>query len=556
MSQPRPRGRIALRLAQVAVPLLAGFFPLHGCSLIVDTNTSQCKTSIDCRAKGEVFVNATCVDSLCVQAPGCTTHAQCFDTLGEPAICRPFDQTCARLFSPECRQVDMDEKALTALQANPDTILLGVFVSLRTAEEGTGRPVLNSTTVAVKEINDSQGGIPALVSPGTTRPLAFVACDHSGGQAAAALRHLVEDLRVPAIIGPQFSGVLKDTYTTATTGNTLLISPSATATDIASLPDGGLVWRTAPPDVFQAAAIAALITDKLAGEIKAALPGNTAPIRLALLRKDDSYGSGLERDIGATVALNGEPLSPTNTNYKVFAYGNPVKDQPGTQQKSDVAVAELLKHKPHLIAIVGTDEAASVILPAVEARWTETAYRPRYIVTDGVQVPELPPVIKADATAGGDLRKRVFGTTPGTLSKQYAKFLVRYDSIFPGTQFSPNVFGTAGAYDATYMLAYSIFVAGAQPLTGGLIAQGFGRLINGEPITLGSTESTTTAFKSLRDGANIDIDGASGPLTFDLMSGEAPSDIQIWCVSTSSTMVNTGLFLDASGKLTGTFACP
>jgi hypothetical protein len=58
---------------------------------------------------------------------------------------------------------------------------------------------------------------------------------------------------------------------------------------------------------------------------------------------------------------------------------------------------------------------------------------------------------------------------------------------------------------------------------------------------------------------SIDIAGASGPLNFDPATGEAKSDIQIWCLPKSasgaaSPSVYSGLVYDAlTEQLSGSF---
>jgi ABC-type branched-subunit amino acid transport system substrate-binding protein len=492
------------------------------------------------------------VDSVCVAAPGCTSHAECFDKLGVPGICRAFDRTCAPLFSAECKEADMDDRSLKAIKDDAGTIVLGVLAPLTSDQASTGRAIFNASLVAVDEITNAKNGIPSPTAGGRSRPLAFVPCDQINDEAAAT-DHLANTLKVPAIIGPQFSGTLKRIYGTTLAAHTLLFSPSATASDIAGLSDNNLVWRTAPPDVLQAKAIAGLIATRVEPQVRAELTdGATAQLKLAVMHKSDSYGTGLETDIRGVVQINGVALSSTNPNYQPFNYGDPDSDGAGLDARIDASVASVVTQAPHIVIIVGTVEAATKVLPKLEAAWKEPAYRPRYIVTDGVQAPEL----VTAAPGGSELAKRILGTVPGTQSTQYADFLQRYRSDSRFSTSSPDVFGTAGGYDATYMLAYSILAAGDQPLTGEILAQGFGKLVSGDPIDLGSADSLNKAFDIINQGGSININGASGPLDFDLKTGDATSDIQIWCISSQSKIINTGEFLGASGSLAGTFSCP
>lgn len=559
MTDPRPGGEHGTkrggwkRAALLLVPLLAGAFPAQGCSFIVDTSAIQCKSDLDCQTKGDVrFKDSTCIDNVCQPAPGCTTHAECFTLLEQPAICRPFDLTCVPLFTETCLEANMAEGALATIKDDPSTIVLGVLAPFTTEQQSTGRAIFNSTTVAVQEITNVSRGIPV---PGTSksRPFVFIPCDDNA--AVASTNHLVNTLKVPAIIGPQFSGTLLNLVSATTiAGRTLLISSSATASTITDLPDNDLVWRTAPPDTLQAQAIAGLLSKKLEAEVRTAVAAGAADkLKLAVVHKSDAYGTGLESNIRSTVTLNGEALSSSNPSYKAFDYGDP-KDTPALEAGLPAKVADIAANAPHIIVIIGTVEAATKVLPAIEAGWTEPKYRARYILTDGVQSAELEEQVKGKA----ELAARISGTAPGTQSKPFDDFLFRYRTKFGTSAPSPNVFGTAGAYDATYMLAYSISAAGEEPLRGELIAKGFSRLLNGTATELGSEASKGSAFGVLANGGDLNIDGASGPLDFNPVNGDARSDIQVWCLSLGATppTQNTGLFLDAAGNMAGTYKCP
>ena len=52
---------------------------------------------------------------------------------------------------------------------------------------------------------------------------------------------------------------------------------------------------------------------------------------------------------------------------------------------------------------------------------------------------------------------------------------------------------------------------------------------SGAKVDVGADTINSTFMKVANDGP-IDYNGASGPLDFDVKTGEAPSDIQIWCV--------------------------
>jgi hypothetical protein len=85
-------------------------------------------------------------------------------------------------------------------------------------------------------------------------------------------------------------------------------------------------------------------------------------------------------------------------------------------------------------------------------------------------------------------------------------------------------------------------------------------MVGGVPINVG-TANLQTALTTLTGGKAIAIDGASGPLHFDLMAHEAPSDIDVWCVgldgSNNPQFEDSGRSYDsASLQMVGTYQCP
>ena len=83
------------------------------------------------------------------------------------------------------------------------------------------------------------------------------------------------------------------------------------------------------------------------------------------------------------------------------------------------------------------------------------------------------------------------------------------------------------------------------------------KLVDGQEIAVGNTQQQIgLAFEKLQSGGSINFAGASGPLDFDLATGEAMSDILIWCLPEKNGMAKawvwSGLKLNAETKgLTG-----
>src|SRR5262249_34693834 len=150
-----------------------------------------------------------------------------------------------------------------------------------------------------------------------------------------------------------------------------------------------------------------------------------------------------------------------------------------------------------------------------------------------------------------DLCRRILGTYPGTTGPRFDRFVARYTSTYPDLP-KPDTYA-AGTYDAVYILAYAAASLGAQPITGPSIVSGIGKLVPpGKAIDVG-TEQMSVALQELQAGRAIDLAGASGPLNFDLQTGDVESDIQVWCIGAdgsgnAAALSNSGLYYSADSE--------
>ena len=182
---------------------------------------------------------------------------------------------------------------------------------------------------------------------------------------------------MPAIIGPAFSGVTLDVAQNITIpAGVLLFSPSATTTELTGLSDHGLVWRTSPSDVYQAAALKKYVP-VLEANVRTTL-GLTASekVKLAVLHKGDSYGSGLN-----TALLSGTPLQLNGQSVESAANASSFlqKDYVATVAHADTdppiyaqTVTAALGLQPHIILVFGTEEGIEDIFEPIDTMWPST----------------------------------------------------------------------------------------------------------------------------------------------------------------------------------------
>jgi branched-chain amino acid transport system substrate-binding protein len=519
---------------------------LGACSLIVDTSADQCSSNGDCTSKGAAFAGMICSSGVCVSpggqsgaggeggaggtggSPACTTTKQCIDQLGDRTICRRPDGVCVSLVSDDCTRVEGDYKSDSA-------IFIGSVFPSGGSDQSTGLPSENSAVMALRDFNGISGGLPAAKPGGPVRPLVLIGCNDtsSGDVAVRAAQHLVNDLKVPAIIGASFSGItIKMASTVTIPAGVFTISPSATSVAITTLQDNGLLWRTAPSDTLQADAISKVFA-QLETEVRKRDGLTTGqPLKVAIVHKGDAYGSGLADALVQSVVFNSKSGldNQTDGNLLLLNFGNP--DDPATSPtKYPETLTQIFAFQPHIILDFGTNESITEIFEKVEKSWATEAKVPNfpfYLFADGGEVSELWGFLQ-DTDKDDSIRKRVLGTVPGTNNNNYKTFRSLYNSQWSdGT--SPDVFGPAGAYDSLYLIAFSAASLGDNAITGAAIADGMKRLVPpGMSVAVGASR-INPAFTTLAAGQNIDFDGASGPLNFDLTTGEASSDIQFWCI--------------------------
>jgi branched-chain amino acid transport system substrate-binding protein len=158
-------------------------------------------------------------------------------------------------------------------------------------------------------------------------------------------------------------------------------------------------------------------------------------------------------------------------------------------------------------------------------------------------------------------RRRFFSLTSASTTAANARFVARYGSAYADPiitrTFSPN-----SSYDAFYLVAYATYALREEPVTGTALARAVARLLPpGRAVDVGPT-GIFDALSTLSSGAHIDLNGATGPLDFDLETGDAAVDLAILCVQASEgadtdETVESGLVYDATaGVLQGTMRCP
>lgn len=508
--KPRPRAparRVMNRGAARFASLLglAGLLcAAPGCSALV--KTEQCQTTADCAPAG--FPQSVCSS----------------------------DKFCVPLISPECPQV-------LGGPVTDRTVVIGHLTVLSGVNDSFGKASVPAATLALDELTTFGRGIPS-PAPTTPRSLAIVVCDHAaatkappGDTTTAADRaalHLMRDLKVPLVIGPVFSALsidMAERYFIPS--GVLMINPFSVVSDLTDpkrADNKGLIYRTALSDRFEPAAMAQLVI-QLEKDVRARLPSGERT-RVAAVAKGDLYGRGLAVGSETVLTINGAlAVNPDNAkSYKLVQFADLTKN-PTYDTKA--AIQGVLDLRPHIVLVYGTGEMIKLAVQAIEDGWPIGQAPPLYVLSEGLKLIDL-------LTLGGDyptLGKRIRLTAPMANQNLSQGFTERWRAAYATVP--PDVYGTAGTYDAVYLSAYSIAALRGRAPTGANLADGLRRTVPpgvmrisaGPGQSMGQSQ-ILSAYAALSQGQSIDYDGVAGTLDFD-QYGDGVGDYDILCMGGS-----------------------
>lgn len=398
--------------------------------------------------------------------PECSTHLDCTEWLTREAAsatevigrCVQPEGKCVPLFTAECARVTGDP-------LDEDSILLG---SMLTGEFRHLDPVI----LAIEEIDSAVagGGIPRAGNQGKPRPLALLSCTESGADPLPAARHLIEALRVPAVVGPDIDENALDIVREvigAGNADTALMSPTSLIDDLGTVADNDLMWRDVPagselaPLVFMAYA-----------DLEQALRASKPSLKLGIVYRDDAFGQNAIFQISQRALFNGKPLvDPTNAAF--VRIGN-------YKRGEDAAVAALLSQyrsdPPDLMLLLGGVESITDFVKPLELALGAAAApsKPTYLLFESNKVTELLELVDPQKTPGAppDLRSRIWGVgIAPTASAQpgYDSFRLAFANRFGQ---SAHGAGMGQAYDAVYAFAAALAATADEPPSGASVAAG------------------------------------------------------------------------------------
>lgn len=334
-----------------------------------------------------------------------------------------------------------------------------------------GPPFVNAEELAAKQINEAGGVLDENI----------VLCNEDTETTAAgaldAARKLIDVEGVDGIVGSVSTFGTMAVVEVVSSSEVPTISPSATAPKVANADDDDFLFRTCPSDSLQGAAI---------GKVASERGYETASV----LSRNDAYGTGLEKEFSeAFESLGGEVL-------------NKVKYDPSAAT-FDSYIEQARDGNPDVIQLNGLmDDGVRMLRAAADMGVTDDI---DFLVSEGVQDPAIPEEVgKTSDNEYVVWNANVGGATPypvggGTFDEEYEE---EYGE-------KPVAY-CANAYDGVVLLALAVQKAGTKD---GLELRDALRDVANPPGE--EVSDVATALSLLKDGEDINYQGASGELTFD-----------------------------------------
>ena len=345
-----------------------------------------------------------------------------------------------------------------------------------------GPVIRTGVDLAIQHINEAGGvnGQDVILVTGDTR------VDPTQGVEEA--RRLIDVEGVHAIVGPLSSTVtLAVAESVAGAAGVPVVSPSATSPALSSAEDSGYLFRSTTSDAAQGVVLAQLATDEGLSNV-------------AVIFRDDAYGQGLSDAFAAA-------FSGTATAVAYSADGQ-ISYLAELQQAAEGGADTL-------VAIGFPDEALVFIREAIENEIFSG-----FLFVDGTKSQDLIDGIGAEYLNG--FKGTAPGSGPETPSAEAwnAGYIAEYGEL-------PTLPFVREAYDATIAIALAAEAAGSTD--GAAIRDHLARIgAPGGDLFVPGPEGIADALEAVRDGDDINYEGAATTLDWNDVGDVTTGFIEIW----------------------------
>ncbi|AKG22463.1 ABC transporter substrate-binding protein [Calothrix sp. 336/3] len=321
---------------------------------------------------------------------------------------------------------------------------------------------------------------------------------------AAGMTKLATLDKVAGVVGSFASSVSSAAISIAVPNKVMLVSPGSTSPKFTEQAQKGEFkknnpnnfWaRTAPPDTYQALALAQLAKKKGFKRVSTVVINN-------------DYGVGFEKAFVSAF----EKLGGTIINKD-----KPVRYDPKAQT-FDTEASAAFAGKPEAVIAVLYAETGSLFLKSAYTQGLTKGVQ--IMLTDGVKSPSFPEQV-GKGSDGKYIITGAIGTVPGSNGKALEAFNKLWKEKKPGTtpgEYSPQ------AWDAAALL--TLAAQAAKENTGVGIASKIREVANA-PGT--EVSDVCEGLKLLKEGKDIDYQGASGNVDVD-ENGDVVGVYDVWTV--------------------------
>ena len=373
--------------------------------------------------------------------------------------------------------------AAAAFLAAGGTAAIAADVKVGTAAGVTGPianlvpPILAGRNLAATHVND-QGGILG----GGTYELVQGDSQCDGKAAVDAGTKLVNVEQVVAVIGPSCSGAtLGMTQSVTIPAGVVVLSDSATAPTISYLADNDLVFRAAPSDGYQSAALAQHVWDQGLRNI-------------AVTYANDDYNKGL----GEAFAAAFKHIGGTITGQQVH--------EPDRQSyRSELST--LSGGGADALAVFAYFGSSGI---TILRNSLENALFDQFLGADGMMDNSVIEEIGADTLRGKITLSQPAPATEGDSGpgESYTAFA----EAFKAADHDPTAPYVSHGYDVAFLMALAIEKAGTADR--GLISAALREVANAPGMVIRPGE-WAKAREAIAAGEDINYEGASGAIEFD-----------------------------------------
>ncbi|ATS17789.1 amino acid ABC transporter substrate-binding protein [Parathermosynechococcus lividus PCC 6715] len=385
------------------------------------------------------------------------------------------------------------ENTNTTTGSASDGLRIGSLLPSTGDLASVGTPIAETVPLLVETVN-ACGGV-------NGQPVTLIAADDQSSPAsgAEAMTKLVEIDRVAGVVGSFGSSVSNAAADIATRGQVMLVSPGSTSTlltERAKKGDFNGYWaRTAPPDNYQAQALAQLAKDQGFKRVSTVVINN-------------DYGRSFEQEftrafkaLGGTVVNEARP-----TRY----------DERSTTFTTEAAAA-FAGNPDAVVAILYPETGSLLLKSAFEQGLTQNV---AILLTDGVKSDSFPEQV-GRTPDGTYIIAGAKGTVPGADGQALAALQELWRTKKGGEL--PAF--AAQAWDAAALLVLAAQAAKAN--TGEGIRSKLREVANGPGEEV---DDVCKALALLREGKEINYQGASGNVDID-ENGDVVGVYDIWQVT-------------------------